>query len=40
MKNFVLQSKVKDYISFPKPNGYQSLTTALMLHGQTVELQI
>jgi len=33
-------SKVKDYISFPKPNGYQSLHTALMLNGQTVEVQI
>jgi len=33
-------TKVKDYISFPKPNGYQSLHTALMLNGQTVEVQI
>ena len=40
MKNYVLQSKVKDYISFPKPNGYQSLHTALMLNGQTIEVQI
>jgi len=31
---------VKDYISFPKPNGYQSLHTALMLSGQTIEVQI
>ena len=32
--------KVKDYISFPKPNGYQSLHTAVMLNGQTIEVQI
>ncbi len=32
--------KIKDYISFPKPNGYQSLHTALMLNGQTIEVQI
>ena len=33
-------SQVKDYISFPKPNGYQSLHTALILNGQTIEVQI
>mmetsp|Transcript_27990 Transcript_27990/g.42368 ORF Transcript_27990/g.42368 Transcript_27990/m.42368 type:complete len:989 (-) Transcript_27990:499-3465(-) len=33
-------TRVKDYISFPKPNGYQSLHTALMLNGQKVEVQI
>jgi (p)ppGpp synthase/HD superfamily hydrolase len=33
-------TRVKDYISFPKPNGYQSLHTALMLNGQTIEVQI
>jgi len=33
-------TKVKDYISFPKPNGYRSLHTALMLNGQNVEVQI
>ena len=33
-------TKVKDYISFPKPNGYQSLHTSLMLNGQTIEVQI
>jgi len=33
-------TRVKDYISFPKPNGYQSLHTALILNGQTVEVQI
>uniref|UniRef100_A0A7S1FMD9 Putative GTP diphosphokinase RSH1, chloroplastic n=1 Tax=Corethron hystrix TaxID=216773 RepID=A0A7S1FMD9_9STRA len=33
-------TRVKDYISFPKPNGYQSLHTALMMNGQTVEVQI
>jgi len=33
-------TRVKDYISFPKPNGYQSLHTALNLNGQMVEVQI
>jgi (p)ppGpp synthase/HD superfamily hydrolase len=33
-------TRVKDYISFPKPNGYQSLHTAVMLQGQTIEVQI
>jgi (p)ppGpp synthase/HD superfamily hydrolase len=33
-------TKVKDYISFPKVNGYQSLHTALMYKGQSVEVQI
>ena len=33
-------TSVKDYISFPKPNGYQSLHTALNLNGQVVEVQI
>ena len=35
-----LPTRVKDYISFPKPNGYQSLHTALILDGQTIEVQI
>ena len=33
-------TRVKDYISFAKPNGYQSLHTALILNGQTIEVQI
>jgi RelA/SpoT family (p)ppGpp synthetase len=33
-------TRVKDYISFPKPNGYQSLHTNLMLKGQLIEVQI
>jgi (p)ppGpp synthase/HD superfamily hydrolase len=33
-------TKVKDYISFPKPNGYQSLHTALIVDGQSIEVQI
>ena len=34
-------TRVKDYISFPKPNGYQSLHTAIMFHGsQMIEVQI
>lgn len=33
-------TRVKDYISFPKPNGYQSLHTALILSGQKIEVQI
>ena len=35
-----IPSRVKDYISFPKPNGYQSLHTALILNGQKIEVQI
>ena len=35
-----MPTKVKDYISFPKPNGYQSLHTALIYKGQSVEVQI
>ena len=35
-----MPAKVKDYISFPKPNGYQSLHTALVYQGQSVEVQI
>ena len=35
-----MPTRVKDYISFPKPNGYQSLHTALMYQGQSVEVQI
>jgi len=33
-------SQVKDYISFPKPNGYQSLHTSIIRKGQTIEVQI
>jgi RelA/SpoT family (p)ppGpp synthetase len=35
-----MPTRVKDYISFPKPNGYQSLHTAIILNGQTIEVQI
>lgn len=35
-----MPTRVKDYISFPKPNGYQSLHTALILNGQKIEVQI
>ncbi|KAL7523549.1 hypothetical protein ACHAWF_000567 [Thalassiosira exigua] len=33
-------TRVKDSFSFLKPNGYQSLHTALMRGGQSVEVQI
>jgi len=33
-------TRVKDYISFPKPNGYQSIHTAIMFRGQMIEVQI
>jgi GTP pyrophosphokinase len=36
----LVPSQVKDYISFPKPNGYQSLHTSIIRGGQTIEVQI
>ncbi|XKT74192.1 MAG: RelA/SpoT family protein [Patescibacteria group bacterium UBA2163] len=36
-----IPGKVKDYIAFPKPNGYQSIhTTVITRRGVTVELQL
>lgn len=36
-----IPGKVKDYIAFPKPNGYRSLHTTVITHrGVTVEMQI
>ena len=35
-----LSNRIKDYIASPKPNGYQSLHTAILLEGKIVEVQI
>ncbi len=36
-----IPGKVKDYIAFPKPNGYQSIHTTIITHrGVTIEIQI
>jgi len=35
-----IPTSVKDYISFPKPNGYQSLHTAIISDSTPVEIQI
>lgn len=36
-----IPGRIKDYIAFPKPNGYQSIHTSILTHhGITVEVQI
>ena len=35
-----LRGRIKDYIASPKPNGYQSLHTDILVEGKIVEIQI
>ena len=36
----VTPPRIKDYVAFPKPNGYRALHTTVEIDGRVIEVQI